>query len=145
MGGKSFTRPRYVLLIEDNIHHAELMTELLDQHCAPIVLHTVDSIERAVTLLRENTYNLILTDSVVQGKQIKHDIGRLKELGKGAPILVVTGAGNERVAVELTRLGVVEYVIKTRETLEQLPRTVQRHLARSTKSSGVSHPRLNQR
>ena len=121
-------RPHYLLVIEDNTHHAELITELLDQHCAPIVLHTVDTFDRAFSLLDENAYDLILTDSVIQGKQIKHEVGRLKQHAKGTPIIIVTGSGNERVAVELTRMGVVEYLVKTRETLEGLPEVVKRHL-----------------
>ena len=44
-------KPRYVLIIEDNVHHAELLTELLDRHFAPVIIHTVDSFSDGMEFL----------------------------------------------------------------------------------------------
>ena len=59
-------RPRYVLIIEDNVHHAELLTEVLDRHFAPVIIHTVDTIEDGIEFAGQTAYDLIITGGVIR-------------------------------------------------------------------------------
>jgi FixJ family two-component response regulator len=94
-------RPSYVLIMEDNPSHAELLTEVLDRHFSPIIIHTVDTI-----------------------KAIRR---RFKDI----PLIVVTGRGDESLAAQLIRRGVTEYLVKTRETLESLPHVLEKFLKKT--------------
>lgn len=122
---------RAVLVVEDNVNHAELINELLDRSFAPVVIHTVDSFGSALKFLHENQYELILTAGQVRGERILEYVQRLIEQGSGVPLIVITGSGDEHLAAELTRHGVTEYLVKSRETLELLPSLLKKHLGRS--------------
>jgi DNA-binding NtrC family response regulator len=114
-------RPRYVLIIEDNVHHAELLTEMLDRHFAPVVIHTVDTVKDGIDFAGQSNYDLILTGAVIREAPVTESIPRLAKLARGAPIVVISGRGDERLAAELIKRGATEYLVKSRETLEALP------------------------
>jgi DNA-binding NtrC family response regulator len=114
-------RTLYVLIIEDNVHHAELLTELLDRHFAPVVIHTVDTIEDGVQFAGQSSYDLLLTGAVIRDMPITNAMSKLALFAEGAPIIVISGRGDERLAAEIIKRGASEYLVKTRETLETLP------------------------
>lgn len=126
--GKS-ERPHYVLILESNVHHAELLTEILDRHFAPIIIHTVDTISDGVEFARQANYDLILTDGVVGGTPITDSMPELTRIASPAPIVVISGRGDEKLAAELIKLGAAEYMVKTRETLEILPASLDKYLS----------------
>ncbi|MBN1282302.1 MAG: response regulator [Proteobacteria bacterium] len=122
-------RPFYVLLIEDNVHHAELLTELLDRHFAPVIIHTVETIEDGLEFATQSSYDLILTGAVIGEEQITDAIPRLNGLARATPIIVISGRGDEMLAAEIIKRGASEYLVKTQETLEALPSLISRHMA----------------
>lgn len=145
MTAGSLERTRYVLLIEDNVHHAELVTELLDRHLAPVIVHTVDAIADAALFLERQGYDLVLSDASVRDEPLLAHIDRLLELAQGAPLIVIAGSGDERIAAELTRRGVSEYLVKTREALEALPALITRHVGHRRSPSPRAHRRRQHR
>ena len=122
-------RPHYVLILESNVHHAELLTEILDRHFAPIIIHTVDTISDGVEFARQANYDLILTDGVVGGTPITDSMPELTRIAGPVPIVVISGRGDEKLAAELIKLGAAEYMVKTRETLEVLPASLDKYLS----------------
>ncbi|MFA4973722.1 MAG: response regulator [bacterium] len=122
-------RPCYVLLIEDNVHHAELLTELLDKHFAPVIIHTVETIEDGIEFSSQSVYDIILTGAVIRDEQITEAIPRLTKIAEGTPIIVISGRGDEMLAAEIIKRGASEYLVKTKETLEILPSIIAKHLA----------------
>ncbi len=126
--GNSEKRPRYVLVMDDNPAHAELLTELLDRHFAPVIIHTVDTIKAGIEFLAQTQYDLILTDSMVGGDQLASQIKDLRKRFKFIPVIVITGQGDESLAAQLIRKGATEYLVKTRETLDLLPHILERYL-----------------
>lgn len=121
------TRPRYVLIIEDNVHHAELLTEVLDHHFAPVIIHTVDTIEDGLEFVSQSNYDLILTAGVVRGTPIVNSIPILNARSGNTPIVVISGRGDEKLAAEIIKKGAVEYLGKTRETLENMPSLLEKY------------------
>lgn len=117
-------------MIEDNPHHAELVTEILDRHFAPVIIHTVDTIEDGLEFATQSTYDLILTGGVIGEIAITRSLPALNKLASNAPIIVISGRGDERLAAEFIKHGASEYLSKTRETLEQLPALLQKHLTK---------------
>lgn len=136
--------PLHVLIIEENVHHAELLTELLDQRFAPVVIHTVDKYEDGVEFLSLSTYDIILSDSFVGSNAIEQYVDEMVHNARGTPLIVITGRGDEALAARLTRKGVAEYLVKTQATLEQLGDTIQHHLKKAKKSRArVSSPSIS--
>lgn len=122
-------RPRYVLIIEDNVHHAELLTEVLDRHFAPVIIHTVDTISDGLEFAAQAIYDLVLTGAVIRETPITDALQKLHRLVEGAPLIVISGRGDERLAAELIKRGATEYLVKSRDTLEHLPELLERHLS----------------
>ena len=133
---KKVKKPRYVLLIEDNVHHAELLTELLDRNFAPVIIHTVDTIEDGLEFARKSNYDLILTDGIINEMPIMDSMGKLVESAGSAPVVVISGRGDERLAAGLIQQGAAEYFVKTRESLESLPSSIAKLLDKVKKPSG---------
>jgi DNA-binding NtrC family response regulator len=121
-------KPCYVLIVEDNVHHAEILTEVLDRHFAPVVIHTVDTIEDGIEFAAQSDYHMILTGAVIRDVPVSDAIPKLAKLAGTTPIIVISGKGDEKLAAELIKSGATEYLVKTRETLEQLPTLLNRHM-----------------
>ncbi len=124
-------RPRYVLIIEENVHHAELLTETLDRHFAPVIIHTVDTFHDGMEFLARSTYDLILTAAFIGSESIQDVLKDLLALARGTPVIVITGKGDESLAAKLSRRGVAEYLVKTPETLERLPAIFRKQLEKA--------------
>lgn len=124
-------KPRYVLVVEDNVHHAELLTEVLDRHFAPVIIHTVDTIEDGIEFAAQSNYDLVITGGVIRETPVAEAIPRISRAAGGAPIVVISGRGDEKLAAELIKKGAAEYLSKTRETLENLPALLAKHFASS--------------
>lgn len=126
-------KPRYVLIIEDNVHHAELLTELLDRNFAPVIIHTVDTISDGLEFARKSNYDLVLTDGTINETPITDSMKELVESAGSAPVVVISGRGDERLATELIQQGAAEYFVKTRESLESLPTSIGKLLSKAKK------------
>jgi len=122
-------RPFSVLIIEDISEHVELLIEVLEASFAPVIVYAVDSFDRACDLLATESYHLILSDASVQDVSLVEQLHKLLKLSSGIPFIVVTGAGNERLAAKLIKAGINEYIVKTKESLESLPRIFQKYLS----------------
>ena len=122
-------KPKYILVIEDNGAHAEIVTELLEQHFSPVIINIVDNIELAYSFLEQTTYSLIITNSIVSEVRINKHIQEIKNRFYNIPIIVITGSGNEALAAKLIKTGVNEYLSKTIETLDLLPNLLKRYLS----------------
>jgi DNA-binding NtrC family response regulator len=121
-------KPCYVLIVEDNVHHAEILTEVLDRHFAPVVIHTVDTIDDGIEFAAQSDYHMILTGAVIRDVPVSDAILKLAKLAGTTPIIVISGKGDEKLAAELIKNGATEYLVKTRETLEQLPALLAKHM-----------------
>jgi DNA-binding NtrC family response regulator len=129
------TNPRYVLIIEENVHHAELLTEILDRHFAPVIIHTVDTFDDGLDFLSQSHYDLILTAGFTGDDSIMDFADDIVSQAGGTPIIVITGRGDETLAADLTKGGISEYMVKTRDTLEELPSVLKKHLSRRSRRS----------
>lgn len=132
-------KPRYILIIEDNVHHAELLTELLDRHFAPVIIHTVDTYADGMDFLTQSSYDLILSTAFIGSDAIVDRIGDFISLAAGTPLMVIAGRGDEALAARLSRHGVAEYLVKTPETLDLLADVIKKQLQKSKRRAGI-HP-----
>ena len=114
-----------VLIVEDDLGIAELIKEQLEDH-GYNTWHTKNAKE-ALSYLHENSPYLMLLDYSLPDMSGKELLSDLKEKHKGIPpFIVTTGQGDERIAVEMMKLGARDYIIKDRNFLDILPAVVGR-------------------
>lgn len=126
--------PLRVLLVEDHRVDAAVLLELLDQLPdgeRPAVTH-VDSATRAEQALAAQDYDCVLLDLGLPDGEGVENIERIRDAGRGAAIVVMTGLDDEHRAAESLRRGAQEYLVKGRldsaALLRHLRHAIHRHL-----------------
>jgi CheY-like chemotaxis protein/two-component sensor histidine kinase len=119
--------PARLLIVEDSPEDREAYRRLLAAHYE---LVESDSAEEALRLCRAEPPACILIDYSLGDRDAIEFLQELKGDGIGFPaaVVVVTGQGNERIAVQAMKLGVEDYVVK--DDLARLPGVVRAAIAR---------------
>lgn len=122
-----------ILVLEDNFDHAELITQVLENNFAPVDIHTVDNLDNCLEFLSETRYDLVLIDCFIQNGSIVDSIPKICIRAGKAPVIVITGSGDERLAAEVIKSGAADYLVKSAESLNHLPKLVAKHLLSAKK------------
>jgi signal transduction histidine kinase len=88
-----------------------------------------NSAKTAREQLSRNTPDLMILDLKLQDGSGPALVAELQQHRARVPFVVVTGQGDEKVAVEVMKQGALDYVIKDTRLLDLLPAVVQRALA----------------
>ena len=110
-----------ILIVEDDDNHAELIQRSFDDYQAEYRLEFVATLSAARAAVEECAPALVLTDYRLPDG----DGSELVALATGAwPVVMMTSHGNERVAVDAMKIGAQDYIVKSPDTFENLPRIV---------------------
>lgn len=120
-------KPATILAVDDDEGLLILMAEVLRREGYEVA--TAGSGSRAFDRLRERAPDLMLLDLKMKDVDGAALIKRLRQEYAPVPFVVVTGQGDERVAVEVMKQGALDYVMKDAGLLELLPAVVKRALA----------------
>lgn len=71
--------------------------------------------------LRNNSADLLLLDLKLSDIEGKEFIAALADVGRPIPFIIITGQGDERVAVDMMKRGALDYLVKTINFLEFVP------------------------
>jgi len=116
-----------ILLVEDNSDHRELMCLALTEYDATWQVEGVVSGEEALCHLAEGeAYDVVFLDYSLPERD---GLEVLEEIRRGEappPVVMVTGRGDERVAVKAMKGGAYDYVVKGEGYLQRLPVVAQR-------------------
>ena len=115
---------RILLVDDENSIRISLADELEDEGYS---VTTAASGEEAFALLKENDFDLIITDLVMEGIGGIEVLKKAKTLDPIISVLILTGYGNLETAIAALRLGADDYLLKPCEIDELLLR-VQRGL-----------------
>jgi len=115
-----------VLSLEDNTFDYELICQQLLKTGFQLTISRVDKENEFVSSLRNNTYDVILADFNLTGFDAFKALGLANEICPEVPYICVSGSIGEEKAIELLKLGAVDYVIKDRP--ERLPYAIIRAL-----------------
>ena len=114
----------HILLVEDEDPHAELIQRAFEDQGAEFQIHRVRSLGEAREYRHENEPKLIIADwRLPDGESLELLPNHRDPLA--TPIILMTSYGNERIAVEALKSGALDYVVKSPESMLDMP-----HLAR---------------
>ncbi len=107
------TQPVRILLIEDELVTARLLKEKLEKagYAVDFVRDSEEGIAKAIS----GKYDILAVDYSLPGANGLEVIRLLGSKGIFPPIVMVTGKGDERIAVEAMKLGAKDYIVKDEE------------------------------
>jgi len=114
-----------ILIVEDDAGLADLIREKVEE-CG-YKTAGVNSAAEAMKWLSTNTPYIMLLDYTLPDMNAKEFITELQ--GKGDPLpsfIISTGQGDERIAVDMMKLGARDYIVKDNNFLDLLPEVIRR-------------------
>ncbi len=117
----------YIIVIEDDLGILELLKEIVESNIYCSEYNTFSCANDAIKSIKRKTPDLILLDYGLPDMNGREFIDILKDEFQEIPAFILsTGLGDEKIAVEMLRLGAKDYVIKDNNYLELMPSIVQR-------------------
>ncbi len=113
-----------VMLVEDDPAHAELIRHILARHGGMEVQVLTRLGDCRAALATRDPDILILDLNLPDGRAM--DL--LADGDAGFPVLIMTSQGSEAAAVEALKAGALDYIVKSSDTFEQMPRIITRVL-----------------
>jgi len=129
-------QPRTVLVVDDDEGLLLLMEEALRE--AGYDVTTAKSGAVALNWIDDHSVDLMLLDLKLKDIAGPALLKRLKKANASLPFIVVTGQGDERVAVEMMKEGALDYLVKDTGMLDRLPAIVNRALERLARDHALA-------
>lgn len=120
--------PRKILILDDNSIDRETCRRYLSQSpTQPYEFVEHNALEGAIDMVRKVVPDCILLDYHLRDGNGVEFLSELKPLGGPLvhPVVMLTGTGNESIAVEVMKSGAQDYLVKDRLTPEVLQRAVE--------------------
>lgn len=117
-----------ILVVDDDRGLLRLIQKSLGREGFSVA--TADSGQAAIDWLKSHQPELALFDLKLQDMEAKDLIPAVTDLKHLPPFIIITGQGDERVAVEMMKSGALDYVVKDAQFQEILPTVVHRVLQR---------------
>ena len=126
-----------ILCLEDIPSDAELMHHTLTQAGYIVDFDTCETEDEFVSLLRNQLYDIILSDFKLNGFDGFAALNLSKEICPEVPFICVSGTVGEEIAAKLIILGAVDYVPK--ERIDKLPNVIKRALIEGEEKAALKH------
>ncbi|MGB3265122.1 MAG: PAS domain S-box protein, partial [Microcoleus sp.] len=126
-----------ILLVEDCAEDAELIQELLSESRlnSSIEMTNVACLREAIEILSGEIFDVILLDLTLPDSQKFNTFFRLQDCGINIPIVILTAADDENLAVELIAAGAQDYLVKIQVDSRLLVRTLRCAIAREKRQA----------
>ncbi len=121
------TPPGTIFIVDDDEGLVRLMAKSLRREGYGAA--TASSGKEALLWLQVNKPGLMLLDLKLTDVSGAELVDQLRSAGCLAPFIIITGQGDERVAVDMMKRGALDYIVKDGQFLELVPVVVQRALA----------------
>ncbi len=118
--------PATILVVDDDRGLLRLLEKALRREDLSVV--TAASGKEAITWLNEHRPDLAVFDLKLQDMEAKNLIAAAGSNNRLPPFLIITGQGDERVAVEMMKSGAMDYVVKDAQFYDVVPTIVRRAL-----------------
>jgi PAS domain S-box-containing protein len=119
--------PIRILLVEKEEADAEAVRRSLEPRGDAFQIKVVSTLREASETLREYTPDLVISNWILSDGKAQ-DLLPVNRDDLQFPMVVLTSRGNEQLAVEAMKAGALDYVVKSPETLAEIPHIVDRTL-----------------
>jgi DNA-binding NtrC family response regulator len=116
---------RHILLVEDESGHAELICRAFADSAEEYSVIVARTLSEARTEIENRTPHIALVDNGLPDGQGVALVPMCKDR---FPIVILTSHGGEELAVQALKSGAMDYVVKSPEAFDSMPRTVERTL-----------------
>jgi PAS domain S-box-containing protein len=113
-------------IIEDEEAHFVLIKRAIIQKMPHVSIHHFKSAGEFLEKFDEIDPDVIITDYSLPDMNGIELLEILNNEGSDIPVIMVTGQGNEMVAVRAMKLGVWDYLVKSDDFFNQLPRIIEK-------------------
>jgi len=125
-----------VLVVDDDSGLLRLIQRSLQREGFSTAL--ANSGQAAQDWLKQNRADLMLLDLKLQDIQGQDLVARLAESNRCPPFIIITGQGDERVAVEMMKRGALDYLVKDVDFLQFVPSVVKRAIEQLRKEQRLA-------
>ncbi len=115
-----------VTIIEDEPAHAELMERSIKKDFPDAQIDYFGDILDCLNTLDRINPDIIITDYLLPGMDGLDFLEELRKRHKDIPVVVVTGQGDERIAVKAMKLGAYDYIVKSGDFFSLAPGIIQK-------------------
>src|SRR5438309_348040 len=107
--------PATVFVVDDDRGLLRLIQKALER--GGFAVASAGSGSEAIAWLARHRADLMLLDLKLPDTEAKELINHLTEIRRAIPFLVITGQGDERVAVDMMKRGALDYLVKDSDFL----------------------------
>jgi signal transduction histidine kinase len=136
-------QPVTILVVDDDPGLARLIERTLRRE--GLVTGVALSGAEAIEWMNHHHANLVLLDLKLPDFHGKDLIDHLDALHDHVPFIIITGQGDERVAVEMMKHGALDYLVKDANFIEFVPVVVRRALAQLEKEQRLAEAESDRR
>jgi two-component system cell cycle sensor histidine kinase/response regulator CckA len=119
-----------VTIIEDEDSHRELMERAIKREFSDAQINCFGEIERCLDCVDQIVPDLIITDYLLPGMNGLDLLAELQRRHKDIPVVVVTGQGDENIAVNAMKLGAYDYIVKSGDFFSLVPSIIKNVILR---------------
>lgn len=127
MSAPASSQPRSVLIVDDDKGLTRLLARAVQRE--GFRADTAGSGREALAWLQEHKPDLMLLDLKLADLNGAQLVEQLRAARREVPFVIITGQGDERVAVGMMKLGALDYIVKDGQFLDLVPVVVKRSLA----------------
>lgn len=117
------------LIIEDHVEQAHLMEVLLKRHHPSFQVEIVHTAEDGLQRLELDNFDVVVLDYSLPQKNGLEALQIIKGKKIPTPVIMVTGQGDERIAVQAMRQGAHDYLVKAPDSMDLLPQVLVRAIS----------------
>ncbi|MBD2358647.1 response regulator [Tolypothrix sp. FACHB-123] len=135
-----------ILIVDDDEVDRMIVRRALTQAGVPLELSEVGVCNDAIHTLRNSQYDCVFLDYRLPDADGLTSIRKLRALEIQVPIIVLTGLGDEHIAVELMKAGATDYVAKARVSPERLSQVLRNaiRIHRAEMQTVLAHQQLQE-
>lgn len=118
-------KPTPLLLVEDNLADAYLLTEMLEQVDEQLwQIIQAKRLSIALEYLQNSSFSVVLLDLTLPDSTGLNTVTQIQAAAQDLPIVVLTGIDDQELALQAVALGAQDYLVKGKITTELLVRAI---------------------
>ena len=117
-----------LLLVDDDREQSALLLKYMAHSRPEFSFSVAVDGEECLAMLAEDGYSAVVLDYLLPGMVGTDVLKEMRARGHDLPVVIVTGQGDEYVAVEAMKAGACDYVVKDERYFSNLPHTIDRAL-----------------